>query len=123
MDILVLLMLIIGIIFVSISWFKNELHCPPPRIIYKYVPANVIDTQFSKENLPSNIYNDMFNSDNIWVGGMSISMGKTAGMSIPKNQSTPIPLQNASSLTKSVPFMSMTPKPTLSYSSTGPITA
>ena len=123
MDILVLLILIIGIIFVSISWFKNELHCPPPRIIYKYVPANVIDTQFSKENLPSNIYNDMFNNDNIWVGGMSISMGKTAGMSIPKNQPTPTPLQNTSSLTKSVPFMSMTPKPTQSYSSTGPITA
>jgi len=130
MDILVLLMLIIGIIFVSISWFKNELHCPPPRIIYKYVPANVIDTQFSKENLPSNIYNDMFNNDNIWIGGMSMSMGKTAGISIPKNQTIPTPLQNTS--TKSVPvvsqeqsqvpFMSMTPKPTLSYSSTGPRT-
>lgn len=122
MDILVLLILIIGIIFVSISWFKNELNCPPPRIIYKYVPANVIDVQFSKENLPSNIYNDMFNNDNIWIGGMTMSMGKTAGMSIPKSQPTPTPLPNASSANKSVPFMSMTQKPTVNTISTGPRT-
>lgn len=121
MDILVLLILIIGIIFVSISWFKNELNCPPPRIIYKYVPANVIDVQFSKENLPSNIYNDMFNNDNIWIGGMTMSMGKTAGMSIPKSQPTPTPLP-ASSANKSVPFMSMTQKPTVNIISTGPRT-
>jgi len=119
MDILVLLILIIGIIFVSISWFKNELHCPAPRVIYKYIPANVIDTQFSTENLPSNLYNDMFNNDNIWIGGMSISSGKTAGLSIPKNQETPTPLP---SLGKSVPFMSMTSRPTSVPANTGPRT-
>lgn len=81
---LVLLMLMIGIIFISISWFKNELKCPPPKVIYKYIPANVIDTQFSKENLPSNIYGDMFNNDNVWVGGTTMSMGKTVASSIPK---------------------------------------
>ena len=118
MDILVLLILIIGIIFVSISWFKNELHCPPPRIIYKYIPANILDTQFSKENLPSNLYNDMFNNDNIWIGGMSISSGKTVGLSIPENQSTPTPLP---SFGKSVPYMSMTTTKTNPLK-TGPVT-
>ena len=120
MDILVLLMLMIGIIFISISWFKNELHCPPPKVIYKYIPSNVIDMQFSKENLPTNIYGDMFNNDNVWVGGTTMSIGKTVVPITPKsdesNKQTTIP--------KSVPYMSMTPTPTTSTSPlyTGPIT-
>jgi hypothetical protein len=106
MDILVLLILIIGIIFVAISWFKNEIHCPPPQVIYKYIPANVIDTQFSKENLPSNLYTDMFNNDNVWIGGMSMSIGKTVA---------------ASSKPVSQPYMSMTPTPAISPANTGPL--
>lgn len=106
MDILVLILLIIGIIFISIALFKKDLHCPPPQIIYKYIPANIIDTQFSKENLPSNLYTDMFNNDNLWIGGMSMSMGKTVATAVKPS---------------SVPYMSMTPTPTVPPKSTGPL--
>lgn len=113
MNTLVVLLLITGIVCVTISWFKRDLQCPPPTVIYRYVPANTLDTQFSKENLPSNLYSDMFNNDNLWIGGMSMSMGKTPGLSIPKDNSAP------------VPFMSMTPtpipdQPILSGPNTGP---
>lgn len=108
-NILVLLILIIGLISIAISFFKRDLKCPPPRIIYKYIPANIIDTQFSKENLPSNLYTDMFNNDNIWIGGMTMSMGKTvAASSVTNNQ-------------KPVPYMSMTPTPTVLQQSSGPL--
>jgi hypothetical protein len=125
MDILVLLMLMIGIIFISISWFKNELQCPPPKVIYKYIPANVIDTQFSKENLPTNIYGDMFNNDNVWVGGTTMSMGKTVVLSTPPPKQTETQSVESSKQTtipKPVPYMSMTPTTTISPLYTGPIT-
>ena len=120
MDIIILLLLVIGIIFVSISWFKNELHCPPPQIIYRYVPSNTLDVQFSKENLPSNLYNDMFNNDNVWIGGMSISMGKTAGLSIPKTTQVPIDSAYQIKQNQFTPFMSMTNAPIIKNSNTGP---
>lgn len=86
MDIIVLLLLIVGIIFITVSWVKNDLQCPPPQIIYRYVPANIIDTQFSEDNLPNKIYNNMFNNDNVWIGGTTISMGKTFSEGIKKKQ-------------------------------------
>ena len=110
MNTLVILLLIIGITCVTISWFRHDLKCPPPQIIYKYVSANTIDTQFSKENLPSNLYSDMFNNDNIWIGGMSMSMGKTAGLSIPKNNKSPFTTTPSPFKTTSTPF-TITPPP------------
>jgi len=89
MDVIVLILLIVGIIFVTVSFFKDDLKCPHPQIIYRYVPENVIDTQFSEKNLPSNLYTDMFNNDNIWVGGMNMSMGKTVSAMSTKTTKKP----------------------------------
>ena len=88
MDVIVLLLLVIGIVFITVSWAKHDLQCPPPQIIYRYVPGTVLDTQFSKENLPNIIYNDMFTSDNIWVGGMSMSSGKTFSQGLKEQKNT-----------------------------------
>lgn len=77
MDIIVLLLLIFGIILITVSWVKSDLQCPPPQIIYRYVPETILDTQFSEKNLPNKIYSNMFNTDNIWIGGQTMSMGKT----------------------------------------------
>lgn len=89
--IIIIILLVTGLVFTSISWLKNEISCPPPHIIYRYVPENIIDTQFSQENLPSNVYNDMFNSNNILVGGMSTTIDQE---SLNKQRNSP-------------PFMSM----------------
>ena len=56
MDILIILLLIVGIVFISISWAKSEVKCPPPKIIYRYIPKNTLDVQFGDDNNPSEIY-------------------------------------------------------------------
>lgn len=48
----------------------------------------------------------MFNNDNLWIGGMSMSMGKTVATAVKPS---------------SVPYMSMTPTPTVPPKSTGPL--
>ncbi len=78
MDIIILLLLIVGIVFVSMSWAKSELKCEPPKIIYRYIPKHTLDVQFGEENTPSEIYKDMFLQSSVWVGGYQLgNKGKT----------------------------------------------
>jgi hypothetical protein len=78
MDVLIFILLIVGIIFLSMSWAKSELQCPPQRIIYKYIPQNTLDVQFGQDNSPSEIYKDMFLNGNTWIGGYQLgTKGKT----------------------------------------------
>lgn len=72
MDIIILLLLVFGVIFVTISWARSELRCPPPKVIYRYVPKHTLDVQFGEENNPSEIYRDMFNQSSPWIGGFKI---------------------------------------------------
>jgi len=72
MDIIILLLITIGIVFVSISWAKSELKCPPPKIIYRYIPKHTLDIQFGNENVPSEIFKDMFLKPSPWIGGFGL---------------------------------------------------
>lgn len=110
MDVIVLLLLIVGIVLISISWVKKDLQCPPPQIIYRYVPANVIDVQFSDENLPNKIYTDMFNNDNIGIGGYSISSGKSFSEGIKLKEFKNQNLQNVYALRDGNITSSLVPK-------------
>jgi hypothetical protein len=62
------------------SWLKADLQCPPPKVIYRYVPKHTLDVQFGEENKPSVIYNDMFTQGPPWIGGYQIGYGKTQVM-------------------------------------------
>lgn len=77
-----LTLLVIGIISIMYSWMKTDItaNCPEPKIIYRMVPKHTLDVQFGKENYPSNIYLDMFNQSNPWIGGYSLGIGKTYTM-------------------------------------------
>jgi hypothetical protein len=78
MDIIVVLLLIVGIVLVTISWLKSELNCPPPQIVYRYVPKHTLDVQFSdSENNPSEVFKDMFTKSTPWIGGFDLGSGKT----------------------------------------------
>lgn len=89
MDIVIALLLIIGIVFVSMSWAKSELQCEPPKIIYRYIPKHTLDVQFGEENTPSEIYKDMFLQSSVWVGGYQLgNRGKTEVATKPKTKST-----------------------------------
>jgi hypothetical protein len=75
MDIIILILLTLGIISVTVSWIKADLQCPPPTIVYKYIPKHTLDVQFSEEeseNMPSTIYKDMFTAGTPWIGGYQL---------------------------------------------------
>lgn len=78
MQLFIILFFIIGLVLVLISWLRADLKCPPPKIIYKYISKNILDTQFSDtDNKPSEIHSDMFIKSSPWIGGYSIGDGKT----------------------------------------------
>ncbi len=77
MNIIFVILLSIAISGIIIAVMKSELECPPPKIIYKLIPKHAIDTQFSDENKPSTVYNEMFDKSSPWIGGYYISDSKT----------------------------------------------
>lgn len=77
MDALLLILLAIGMTMVATSWLKSELKCPPPQIIYRFVPKHTIDTQFSEQNRPSVVYRDMFEKASVFLHSRGIGDGKT----------------------------------------------
>jgi hypothetical protein len=77
MDIIVLMIFVVGMVMVAISWFKADLKCEPPKIVYRYIPKHMLDVQFGDENSPSDIYKDMFTKGTPWIGGFELGNGKT----------------------------------------------
>jgi len=45
-----------------------------PQIIYRYQPE--LDLQFSKNNMPSKIYDYIFTGENVYQGGYHIDQGR-----------------------------------------------
>ena len=76
MDIIIMLLLVVGLVMVGISWLKSELRCPPPKVVYRYIPKHTLDVQFGEENSPSQIYEDMFTQSSPWQGGYELGKGK-----------------------------------------------
>lgn len=72
MNPILLLILIVGIALVLSAFVKSKTKCPPPKIIYKYIPRNTLDVQFGEDNKPSDIYKDLFLKSNIWIGGYNL---------------------------------------------------
>lgn len=56
----VLLLLLIGIVFVTIGYSDLRMKCPPPRIQYRVLPQSYINEQLSGEN--SEVISKIFNS-------------------------------------------------------------
>jgi hypothetical protein len=87
MNPILLLLLIIGITFVATAFVKAQAKCPPPKIIYRYIPKNTLDVQFGEDNNPSDIYKDMFLKSNPWIGGYTLG-DKTTVLNELKSQTT-----------------------------------
>ena len=77
MNIILFIILVIGISFVATDFIKSQVNCPPPKIIYRYIPKHLLDVQFGEDNNPSDIYADMFIKSNPWIGGYTIGDKKT----------------------------------------------
>ena len=53
MNPVLLVILIIGISLVSSAFIKSRSRCPPPKIIYRFIPRNTLDVQFGEDNSPT----------------------------------------------------------------------
>ncbi|NDC95842.1 hypothetical protein EB118_17355 [bacterium] len=88
MNIIVLVLLVVGLTSVTVAWTKpnpTTHECPKcPDCNSSIVP---LDVQFSEANRPSAIYNDMFNSSNVWMGGYNMDAGRT----VVNSTSKPVP--------------------------------
>jgi hypothetical protein len=84
MDIIIILLLVIGVAFVSVSWARADLKCPAPKIVYRYIPKHTLDVQFGTDNNPSEIFKDMFTKSSPWIGGFG--MGNKAFASEMRNR-------------------------------------
>jgi len=62
---IVVIILIIGIIFVTIGYMENYKKCPSTKIEYRYVPRTFYDEQITSNNL-KNTYSDIFNMPSVW---------------------------------------------------------
>jgi hypothetical protein len=72
MNPVLLVILIIGIALVSSAFIKSRSRCPPPKIIYRFIPRNTLDVQFGEDNSPTEIYKDLFLKSNPWIGGYNL---------------------------------------------------
>ena len=76
MELYLIILLLIGVICIVVSLLKSEMNCPPSKIIYKYIPMNTLDVQFSEsENTPSKIFNTEFTQSSPWIGGYTLGSG------------------------------------------------
>ena len=57
-------------------YYSKGSYCPPKKCIetralqQKIIPT--VDIQFSEQNFPSVVYNDIFSGDNVWQGGYKL---------------------------------------------------
>ena len=70
----IIILLIIGIILIGLQLlFDYRFNsCPKFNEKNNQVPEDLLALQFSDQNLPSNIYTDMFNNPVIDIGGYTL---------------------------------------------------
>lgn len=71
----ILLIIIVIIMYVIISMLPKN--CPEQKIIKIVETKNPLDIQFSRENFPSKVHNEMFIKSTPWIGGYGLGIGKT----------------------------------------------
>lgn len=63
---LMILLIFFGIIFIVISLTNTSNQCPPPKIIYKYIPRTFEEEQ-NEPVYVSDIFKTMFTQQSPWV--------------------------------------------------------
>lgn len=63
---LMMILLFIGILFITVSLVKNFDKCPEATIIYRYVPRT-FDEEQNEPVYPSDIFRTMFTQQSPWI--------------------------------------------------------
>jgi len=69
------LIFIVGVILVIIGLVRTYNQCPPPKIVYRYVPRTFIEEQENPVPL-DDIFYTMFNNPTPWVASVDIERRK-----------------------------------------------
>lgn len=72
---IIFLLLIFGIIFVSVGYYKSNQQCPPPIVQFRYVPQTFEQEQLSQEPILSS-FNSMFEDNSAWMKNQGYSESK-----------------------------------------------
>ena len=74
---LILFLFFIGMSAIVIGYVRSFDSCPPPKVIYKFIPRTFREAQEDPVK-PSVIFSQMFNAPTPYVGGFSLgNMGPT----------------------------------------------
>lgn len=76
------ILILIGIIVVLsiiiyMMYITPDEKCQETRVVEKIATKNPLDIQFSRDNFPSSVHNEMFIKSTPWIGGYGLGMGKT----------------------------------------------
>lgn len=75
--IIAVILFVIGLASIVTLRYRTTTKCPDKIIEYKYISQSDLDNQFSKSNFPSEIYNDMFNTNPTFDNRYRLDYGKT----------------------------------------------
>ena len=62
-----LALLLLGIVLITISYTKQHIKCPPPRIQYRFIPQSILDEQLNAPELADK-FGKMFENKDTWFG-------------------------------------------------------
>ena len=62
---IIMLLFMIGLIMVVAGFYKKNLKCPPPKVIYKYVPRTFKEEQENPAQA-TDIFSKMFKEPSSW---------------------------------------------------------
>jgi hypothetical protein len=72
MEHVILLLLII--VLICVSFLNSDSNSNSRTETRKIIP--IADIQFSEQNFPSVVYEDIFNGPNVWQGGYNLDQGR-----------------------------------------------
>jgi hypothetical protein len=75
--IIAVILFVIGVAFLLTLRNRTNTRCPDKITEYKYISQSDLDNQFSKGNFPSEIYQDMFNTNPTFDNRYRLDYGKT----------------------------------------------
>lgn len=64
--IMIIILMFLGILFLAISITRDSQQCPPPSIVYKYIPRTFEEEQ-NEPVYVSDIFSTMFSQPSPWL--------------------------------------------------------
>lgn len=69
--------IIVSLVVVLVVYFTSESKVVEPKFSSKDYPIiPIADIQFSEQNFPSVVYQDIFSGPNVWQGGYNLDQGR-----------------------------------------------